>query len=96
MEATLSIRNSDPKEDIALAFVSYYDTNGKLIKEYLEKPMLLKSLATAEFLVAQKKIEGASGANFLVEWISGTKANKPFIEAVMTVNCATLKVAGKK
>ena len=96
MEATLSIRNSDPKEDIALAFVRYYDTNGKLIKEYLEKPMLLKPQAAAEFLVAQKEIEGASGANFLVEWISDTKANKPFIEAVMTVNCATLKVAGKK
>ena len=96
MEATLSIRNSDPKKDIALAFVRYYDTNGKLIKEYLEKPMLQKSLATAELLVAQKEIEGASGANCLLEWISETKVNKPVIEAVMTVNCATLKVAEKK
>jgi hypothetical protein len=96
LEATLSIRNLDPKEDIALAFVRYYDTNGKLIKEYLEKPMLLKSLAIAEFLAAQKEIEAAAGANFLVEWIIDTKVNKPFIEAAMTVNCATLKVAGKK
>jgi hypothetical protein len=46
LEATLSIRNSEPKDGIALAFVRYYDTNGKLIMEYFEKPMLLKSLAT--------------------------------------------------
>ena len=83
LEATLSIRNSDPKEDITIGSVRYYDTNGKLIRDYLEKPMLLKPLATAEFLVAQKEIEGGSGANFIVEWISDAKVNKPVIEAVM-------------
>ena len=54
LEATLSVRNSDPSEDLTIASVRYYDTNGNLIKDYLEKPMLLKPLATAEFLVAQK------------------------------------------
>ncbi len=83
LEATLSIRNSDPKEDIAIASVRYYDTNGKLIRDYLEKPMLLKPLATTEFLVAQKETEGGSGANFIVEWVSDTKVNEPIIEAVM-------------
>ena len=83
LETTLSIRNSDPKEDITIAIVRYYDTNGKLIKDYLKKPMLLKPLATTEFLVAQKEIEGGSGANFIVEWISDTKVNMPVIEAVM-------------
>jgi hypothetical protein len=48
-----------------------------------EKPMLLKPLATAEFLVAQKEIKGGSGANFIVEWISDAMVNKPVIEAVM-------------
>jgi len=83
LEATLSVRNSDPNEDITIASVRYYDTNGNLIKDYLEKPMLLKPLGTSEFLVAQKEIEGGSGANFIVEWISDTKVNKPVIEAVM-------------
>jgi hypothetical protein len=58
LEATLSVRNSDPKEDITIASVRYYDTNGKLIRDYLEKPLLLKPLATTEFLVAQKEIKG--------------------------------------
>lgn len=83
LEATLSVRNSDPTEDITIASVRYYDTNGDLINDYIEKPMLLKSLATAEFLVAQKEIEGGSGANFMVEWVSDTKVNQPVIEAVM-------------
>jgi len=83
LETTLSVRNSDPNENISIATVRYYDTNGNLIKDYLDKPLLLKSLATAEFLVAQKEIEGGSGANFIVEWISDTMVNKPVIEAVM-------------
>jgi hypothetical protein len=83
LETTLSVRNSDPKEDITIASVRYYDTNGNMIKDYLEKSMLLKPLATAEFLVAQKEIEGGSGANFIVEWVSDTKVNEPVIEAVM-------------
>lgn len=83
LEATLSVRNSDPQEDITITSVRYYDTKGNLIKDYLEAAMLLQSLETAEFLVAQKSIEGGSGANFIVEWISDTKVNKPVIEAVM-------------
>ena len=83
LEATLSVRSTDPNEDITIVSVRYYDTNGNLIKDYLEKPMLLKPLATVEFLVAQKEIEGGSGANFIVEWVSDTKINQPVIEAVM-------------
>ncbi len=83
LEATLSVRNSDPKKEITIASVRYYDTNGKLIKDYLEKPVLLNPLATAEFLVAQQEIEGGSGANFMVKWVSETKVTQPVIEAVM-------------
>lgn len=83
LETTLSVRNTDPKENITLAAVRYYDTKGNLIKNYLNKPMQIKTLATAEFLVPQKEIEGGSGANFIVEWASDTKVNQPVIEAVM-------------
>ena len=83
LEATLSVRNADMQEGITVTSVRYYDTKGNLIKDYLETPMLLKSLETAEFLVPQKDIKGGSGANFIVEWLSETKVNKPVIEAVM-------------
>ena len=83
LEATLSVRNSDPDKKITIRSVRYYSTNGKLIKKYLEKPLQLKPFATAEFLVKQEKIEGGSGANFIVEWVAQPKVNKPVIEAVM-------------
>ncbi len=83
LEATLSVRNTDPQEDIILTSVRYYDTKGSLIKDYLESAIRLKPMETAEFLVAQKDIKGGSGANFMVEWISDTRVNKPVIEAVM-------------
>ena len=83
LESTLSIRNSDPDKEITIRSVRYYDTNGKLIKKYLEKPLRLKPFASAEFLVKQTKIEGGSGANFIVEWAAKTEVNKPIIEAVM-------------
>ena len=83
LEATLSIRNTDPDKEITIRSVRYYDTNGKLIKNYLEKPLQLKPFASAEFLVKQKKTEGGSGANFIVGWVAKTEVNKPVIEAVM-------------
>ena len=83
LEATLSVRNSDPDNNIGINSVRYYNTDGKLIKNYLEKPLGLKPLATAEFLVSAQQIEGGSGANFIVEWVSDARVNRPVIEAVM-------------
>ena len=83
LETTLSVRNSDPDKEITINSVRYYNTAGKLIKNYLDKPLRLLPLATTEFLVEQKKIEGGSGANFILEWVSNAKVNKPVIEAVM-------------
>jgi len=83
LETTLSVRNLDPNKSINITSVQYYDTHGKLLEKYIKKPMQLDPLETTEFLVAQKKIEGGSGANFMVEWVSDTKVNKPVIETVM-------------
>ena len=83
LETTLSVRNSDPSKEITINAIRYYNTNGKLMKNYLQKPLRLKPFATAEFLVEQENIKGGSGANFIVDWVSKTKVNNPVIEAVM-------------
>ncbi len=83
LESTLSIRNTDTNRDISITSVRYYDTHGKLINNFVENPLRLDPLVTAEFLIPQKEIAGGSGANFIVEWVSGTQVNKPIIEAVM-------------
>jgi hypothetical protein len=83
LETTLSIRNVDPKRAITVKSVKYIDTNGAVIKEYLDGEMALPALATAEFLVEKQDIEGGSGANFIVMWDAKKPVYEPLIEAVM-------------
>ena len=83
LAATLSIRNTDPKHSITLLSVKFYDSDGKLIKEYLDKPAELKAMASTRYILTEGDTAGGSGANFLVKWQSQTKVNPPLIEGVM-------------
>ena len=83
LAATLSIRNTDPKHAITLVSVKYFDSDGKLVKEYLDKPAELKAMATTRYILTEGDTTGGSGANFLVKWQSPVKVNSPLIEAVM-------------
>ena len=83
LAATLSIRNTDLKHSITLVSVKFYDSDGKLVKEYLDNPAELKAMASTRYILTESDAGGGSGANFLVKWISRTKINPPLIEAVM-------------
>ena len=83
LAATLSIRNTDPKHAITLVSVKFYDSGGKLVKEYLDKTAELKAMASTRYILTEAETGGGSGANFLVQWKSQTKVNPPLIEGVM-------------
>ena len=83
LAATLSIRNTDPKHPISLVSVKFYDSEGKLIKAYLDNPAELKAMASTRYILTEADNAGGSGANFLVKWASKTKVNPPLIEGVM-------------
>jgi hypothetical protein len=83
LTVTLSIRNIDPKNSIKIISADYYETKGKLIKNYIEKPVVLKPLEAIRYVVPRKDESGGSGANFLVEWLSDKKVNPPIIESIM-------------
>ena len=83
LAATLSIRNTDLKHSITLVSIKFYDSAGKLVKEYLDKPAELKAMASTRFILPEGDTTGGSGANFLVKWQSRTKVNPPLIEGVM-------------
>lgn len=83
LSATLSIRNTDLSNPIIIASVRYYNTDGQLIKPYLEQPVELGSLASTDFVVARTDTSGGSGANFIVEWIATKNVSEPIMEAVM-------------
>ena len=68
LTVTLSIRNIDPNHQINITRVDYYETQGKLIKKYNEKPSVLGPLESMRYVVPEKDKSGGSGAYFIVEW----------------------------
>lgn len=83
LTATLSIRNTDPEHPITIVIADYYDSDGKLLKHYLEKPLKLNPLASTYIIIRESDKSGGVGANFVVRWESEGKISEPLIEAVM-------------
>jgi hypothetical protein len=81
--ATLSIRNTNLQTSINIVSVKYYDTAGKLIRDYLDGPIELNALASIRYIIKEKDKSGGSGANFIVTWQSEKSVNPPIIESVM-------------
>ena len=50
LAATLSIRNTDPKHPISVVSVKFYDSEGKLVKAYLDNPAELKAMASTRYI----------------------------------------------
>lgn len=83
LEVTLSIRNTDLDDAIVVKSIRYYDNEGRELREYLGSPILLRPLASTDFLVEERDTTGGVGANFLVEWVAEAVVTEPLIEAVM-------------
>jgi len=83
LTVTLSVRNVSPDRRIVLDAVDYYDTSGERVRRYLESPLELAPLETAEFLVVEDDTLGGSGANFMVQWRGQSGIPPPLTEAIM-------------
>jgi hypothetical protein len=83
LAAILSIRNTDINQAVTIVSVKYYDSEGNLLKEYLDEPLQLRALASTRYIIKEGDKAGGSGANFIVKWKSDKKVNPPIIEAVM-------------
>jgi hypothetical protein len=89
LAATLSIRNTDSDHPIVVTSVRYYDSDGKLLRRYVEQPVQLAPLASKDYVVEEGDLSGGSGANFIVEWNAETPVALPVIEAVMISTVST-------
>jgi hypothetical protein len=83
LATTLSIHNSSRETPILLQSLSYHNTEGELVQSYLDQAVALRPLGTLEVFVPVDDIRGGTGANFVVEWASGSPETEPVIEAVM-------------
>jgi hypothetical protein len=83
LAATLSIRNTDMAYPITIFAADYYNSDGKLLKKYIENPIRLEPLSSARYIVRESDKTGGSGASFIVRWKSDNPVNVPIIESVM-------------
>ena len=82
LSAMLSIRNTNPSAPITIKSARYYDSAGKLLREFIEQPKTLAPLESTEVFVEHRDMAGGSGANFLVVWESSAPVNPPIVEVV--------------
>jgi len=83
LAVTLSIRNTDPDDAIVVTKVSYFNSEGTRLEEYLKQPVTLERMSATRFVVHESDKTGGSGASFLVEWETANYVSPPIIETVM-------------
>lgn len=83
LRAILSVRNTSEKENLIISKIDYYDTNGKLLKSYLDQPISLAKMATYEVEISSLDVSGGTGANFIVKWDATSEISSPIIESLM-------------
>ena len=78
----VSIRNTDPALSVTIVSARYYNTDGKLLREFLAKPQAIPPLGTFELYVPRSDSSGGSGANFMIDWTAEKPANPLLVEAL--------------
>jgi hypothetical protein len=83
LAVTLCLRNTSLNEEIRLLSVDYYDSEGGLLKKYLDVPEAVRGLGSLIVTVAESEKYGGAGAKFVVTWSSAKPVAPPLAEAVM-------------
>ncbi len=83
LTATASIRNTSTSDTLYIINADYYDTSGKLLREYVKQPIYVNPMETLEIIIEEKDYDGGSGANFLFEYALKNRSSRPLFEAVM-------------
>ena len=65
------------------AWVRYYDSVGKHVRDYLDRPSTLPTMGSVEFVVQRSDTTGGPGANFLIRWHAAVAVDEPLVEAIM-------------
>lgn len=78
----ISIRNTDAKNPIRVTSARYYDTHGKLLREFIVAPTDIGPYGTHEMFIASNDKSGGSGANFVIIWSATQAVSAPIVEAL--------------
>lgn len=84
LTATLSIRNISYTDSFYVTDVTYYGSQGEVLKNYLTSSLVVRPMSSIEFVVEQSETKGGAGANFVVRWGAADSNSKPLVQAVMS------------
>lgn len=79
-----SLRNTSHLDTIYIVKADYYNTEGKIIKEYIKKPIYLAPMETTEVIINELDVAGGTGSNFIFEWKTPKSCPEPIFEGVMS------------
>jgi len=82
VSVSVSIRNTDPANAIRVTSAQYYDTDGRKLKEYFPKPVVIGPMGTREIFISRSDDTGGSGANFVVIWSADAAVSPPVVQAM--------------
>jgi len=82
VSALVSIHNTDLDKPLKLLSALYYSTEGKLLRNFVSSPRILKPMETLEILVERRDVAGGSGANFVIQWHSEVPMSPPLVQAL--------------
>lgn len=89
LAVTLTIHNTDFTSPVIVTSARYYNSKGKMVKEYLPKPHRLGPMASADFFVDSSEQTNGVGTHFIVEWVAEQPVYEPVVEALMLSNSGT-------
>jgi len=83
----LSLRNISFSDSIYFDKIEFYNSEGKLLHEFIEKVLVLRPMESIEFIVEPSNKKSGPGANFVISYAGQSNLkNLPFIEAIMLGN----------
>lgn len=83
LAATLSIRNTSLTDTLFVSVIDYYNTEGSLVKSYIDQPVYMNPMATINYVLEKEDTSGGPGANFIVKLNSNSENIKPLVQSVM-------------
>lgn len=83
LAATLSVRNTSLEDSLFISKIDYYNTDGDLVKRFIDKQISLPPMATLNYVVERDDDTGGPGANFIVALSARNNTVRPLVQAVM-------------
>ncbi|MEL6925690.1 MAG: DUF3124 domain-containing protein, partial [Bacteroidota bacterium] len=81
--ANAQSRNTSLQDSIYIEDIDYYDTEGKLVRHFIDRILLLSPMQSIDFVIEENDTAGGTGANFIVNWGSNSGHVVPVFQGVM-------------